>query len=114
MSPSAPFWRIFTVEDPSTEYWTCEGSPPPTETLPFALSAGNSGQHSQWTRGCAAVVYGEVGDLLEILGVTDGAVFGVNHRTAFTADFDGLLRGCKFEGHVHVNSRNPYEALRTS
>jgi len=41
-------------------------------------------------------------DLLEILGVTDGAVFGVNHRTAFTADFDGLLRGCKFEGHVHV------------
>ena len=36
MFPSAPFWRMFTVDDPSTEYCTCEGSPPPTDTLPLA------------------------------------------------------------------------------
>ena len=36
MLASAPFWRMLTVETPSTEYCTCEGIPPPMDTLPFA------------------------------------------------------------------------------
>src|SRR5258708_38493831 len=36
MLPSAPFCRMLTVEEPSTEYCTCDVRPPPTVTLTLA------------------------------------------------------------------------------
>jgi len=67
-----------------------------------AIQAQQSGDLLALVRTCsgAAVVHSETGELLKIFGVADGAIFGVNHRTAFTADFEGLRRGCKFEGNV--------------
>lgn len=78
------------------------------------LSAGNSGQHSQWTRGCAAVVHGEVGDLLEILGVTDGAVSVL--ITGPLSPLTSMVCGevASLRATSTWNSQNPYETLRTS
>ena len=61
------------------------------------LRARNGGEHGE-RAGCrTAVVHGKTGNLLEILGVADRAVFGIDHRTGFAADFDGLRGAREFE-----------------
>src|SRR5580704_13278834 len=54
------------------------------------LRPWNGSEHRKWAGGGATVVHRKTGDLLEILGVANRAVFGVDHRTGIPADFDAL------------------------
>jgi len=54
------------------------------------LCARNSGEHREWAGGGAAVVHWKAGDLLEVLGVANGPVFGVDYRAGIAVNFDTL------------------------
>ena len=64
------------------------------------LGARNRIEHRQRARRSSSIIYGQAGELLEILRITDGAVFRVDDGTGIAGHFDRLRRACQLERHI--------------
>ena len=95
---------MFTVDDPSTEYCTCDGKPPPNGhvSIRVLLRSRNGCEHRQRTGRRSAVVHRQAGNLLKILTVADGGIFRVDDRAGISLHFNGLRRRSQLELRVRA------------